>query len=162
MNDLLKTLAPAIATALGGPLAGVAIKFLSDKLGVPVESVTETVAGMTGDQLIKMKELDLEFKKHLEDNNIKMVLAQTDINAKEAESSSIFVAGWRPFVGWICGTAFGYVGLVEPFLRFVATVVFNYTGTFPVIDTSLTMQVLFGLLGLGALRSLDKKNGVAA
>lgn len=161
MNEILKSIAPAIATALGGPLAGVAIKFLADKLGVPAESVTSAVAGMTGDQLIKMKELDLEFKKHLEDNNIKLVLAQTEINLEEAKSSNWFISGWRPYVGWICGTAFGYVGLVEPFLRFVATVIFGYTGAFPVIDTSLTMQVLFGLLGLGALRSLDKKNGVS-
>lgn len=162
MLELLKSIAPTLATALGGPLAGMAVEFIAGKLGVSVDKVQETLAGMTPADLIKMKELDLEFKKHLEDNNIKLVLAQTEINLEEAKSSNWFISGWRPYVGWICGTAFGYVGLVEPFLRFVATVIFGYTGTFPVIDTSLTMQVLFGLLGLGTLRSLDKKNGVAS
>ena len=51
--------------------------------------------------------------------------------------------------------------LVEPIMRFAAQVGFHYTGAFPVIDTALTMQVLFGILGLGALRSYDKKNGAA-
>jgi hypothetical protein len=55
-----------------------------------------------------------------------------------------------------------YASLFEPIMRFVATVVFKYSGTFPVIDTSLTTQVLVGLLGLGALRSVDKFNGVAS
>jgi len=86
---------------------------------------------------------------------------QQDINKQEAASISVFVAGWRPFVGWVCGVAFAYAAIGEPMARFVATVFYHYTGTFPQIDTALTMQTLFGLLGLGAMRSWEKGKGVA-
>lgn len=86
--------------------------------------------------------------------------AQIDTNTEEAKHSSLFVAGWRPFVGWVGGLGFAYAAIVEPAMRFAATL-YGYSGTFPVIDTSLTMQVLFGILGLGALRTYEKKNLVA-
>lgn len=87
---------------------------------------------------------------------------QLDVDKIEAASSNVFVSGWRPFIGWICGVSLAYVGLIEPIGRFVAQVIFHYAGVFPIIDTNLTMQVLLGMLGLGALRSYDKKNGVAS
>ena len=91
-----------------------------------------------------------------------MIKTQTDINLKEAEHKSIWVSGWRPFVGWVCGGGLLYVSLVEPFFRFIAAVVFGYDGVFPVIDTTLTMQVLMGVLGLGIMRSREKEKGVAS
>lgn len=85
---------------------------------------------------------------------------QLEINKVEAASSNIFVAGGRPFIMWVCGISFAYVSLVEPLLRFVTTVFFGYTGAFPVINTDLTLQVLFGILGLGAMRTTEKIKGV--
>lgn len=90
------------------------------------------------------------------------LLGQLEINKEEAKSSSVFVAGWRPFVGWTCGTALAYAAIVEPVMRFGTTVWLGYSGTFPVIDTDLTLQVLMGLLGLGAMRSFEKHKGVAS
>ena len=87
---------------------------------------------------------------------------QVDINKEEAKSSSVWVAGARPFIMWVCGLAFAYATIVEPVLRFAAQVWFGYRGAFPVIDTNLTMQVLFGILGLGVMRSYDKKSGTAS
>lgn len=87
---------------------------------------------------------------------------QIDINKEEAKSASLFVSGWRPFVGWVCGLSFCYAAILEPILRFTATVLYNYTGSFPVIDTTITMQVLFGILGLGAMRMNEKVKGVAS
>jgi len=89
------------------------------------------------------------------------ISGQMDINKVEAASSSIFVSGWRPFCGWICGFGLGYVAIIEPIARLVATLV-GYSGSFPQIDTTLTMQVLLGMLGMGGLRSLDKAKGVAS
>jgi hypothetical protein len=66
------------------------------------------------------------------------------------------VAGWRPAVGWIGAFGLGYAAVLEPVIRFVAVVAFGYAGKFPVIDTSITMQVLFGILGLGAYRTFEK------
>ena len=76
-------------------------------------------------------------------------------------ASYLIVAGWRPFAGWVCGIGLAYVSIIEPIARLVATLV-GYTGAFPAIDTTLTMQVLLGMLGMGGLRTLDKIKGVAA
>lgn len=85
---------------------------------------------------------------------------QLDINKIEAASGVTWVSGWRPFVGWVGGAAFAYATVLEPLLRFAAATMFGYKGVFPVIDSNLTMQVLFGILGLGAFRTYEKKNGV--
>lgn len=86
---------------------------------------------------------------------------QIDVNKIEAGNSNVFVSGWRPFVGWVCGASLAYSAILEPVSRFIAQVVFKYIGAFPVVDTTITLQVLLGLLGLGALRSYDKKQGTA-
>jgi len=92
------------------------------------------------------------------DAHVKLMVGQMEVNKIEAASDNIFKSGWRPFVGWVCGASLLYVGILEPIARFIATM-YDYTGGFPVIDTSLTIQVLMGMLGLGAMRSFDKKSG---
>jgi hypothetical protein len=82
--------------------------------------------------------------------------AQAAINLEESKSESLFVAGWRPFVGWVCGFALAYAAIFEPFMSWTARLLHS-TAVFPVLDTTITMQVLIGLLGLGAYRSYDKK-----
>ena len=160
-SDILKDIAPTLATALGGPLAGAAVSFLSSKLGVDPAVVQQTVAGMTADQLVQMKQMDLDFQKFMADNGIKLDLAQVEVNKQEAASLNVFVAGWRPAVGWICGVGLAYAAILEPLARFVTQVGFHYAGAFPAIDTSLTLQVLMGMLGLGAMRSVEKVKGAA-
>jgi hypothetical protein len=88
------------------------------------------------------------------------LVGQLDINKIEAGHQSVFVAGWRPFIGWVCGIALAYAALFEPIMRFVAKVGFAYNGEFPVIDHDITMQVLLGLLGLGAYRTYERVQGV--
>ena len=89
-----------------------------------------------------------------------MIQGQLEINKVEAGNQSVFVAGWRPFIGWVCGISLAYAALFEPVMRFVAKVGFSYTGEFPVIDHDITLQVLFGLLGLGAYRTYERVQGV--
>ena len=103
----------------------------------------------------------LALLKMQQDGELAAISGQMEINKVEAGSSSVFVAGWRPFAGWVCGLGLAYVSILEPILRLTATLV-GYTGEFPVIDTTLTMQVLLGMLGMGGLRTLDKIKGVAA
>ena len=87
-------------------------------------------------------------------------LAKLQIQTNIAEAAgNWFTAGWRPCVGWVCGAGLAYAALIEPFARFIAKVGFGYTGEFPVIDTTLTMQILMGMLGLGAMRSVEKVKG---
>jgi len=104
----------------------------------------------------------LELLKMQQDGDLAVMTAQTDINKVEAQSTNLFVSGWRPFIGWVCGAALVYAALLEPLARFIARVLFTYTGDFPVIDTTLTLQILLGLLGLAGMRSWEKKEGVAA
>ena len=157
MLEILKAIAPGVATALGGPLAGMAAGWLASKLGVPADQVQATIAGMKPDDLLKMKEIDIEFQKFMAENGIKLDLAQIAVNQEAARSTNWFVAGGRPFILWTCGVAFAYATILEPLLRFLAQVGVGYNGAFTAIDTSLTMQVLLGLLGLSGLRTYEKR-----
>ena len=133
-----------------------------------VGSIIEAVGKVAGDLITTDKErmeMEIEQRKlDLEEKKLNMAgdMAQIEVNKEEAKSSSLFVSGWRPFIGWGCGIAFIYSALIEPVCRFVAMTVFMYNGAFPTIDTDLTMQVMLGMLGLGAMRSYEKKSGVAA
>lgn len=89
-------------------------------------------------------------------------MAQIAVNTEEAKNANLFVSGWRPFVGWIGGLGLAYVAILEPLARFLAVVYFKYDGGFPEIDTTISLQVLLGMLGLGGLRSLEKVKGVAS
>ena len=109
---------------------------------------------------------DTELKGKLEaaaseiNNSYQLQLSQLEINKVEAGSTSLFVAGWRPAIGWVCGVSLLYAALVEPIARFIATVLFTYTGLFPIINTELTLQILLGLLGLAGMRSYEKSKGI--
>ena len=103
----------------------------------------------------------LALLKMQQDGELAAISGQMEINKIEAASSSVFVAGWRPFAGWTCGIGLAYVSIIEPIARLIATLL-GYEGAFPAIDTTLTMQVLLGMLGMGGLRTLDKIKGVAA
>lgn len=165
MNDLIQ-LAPTILGFLGGPaggLAGAGLQWLAGKMGATAPTVTEIQKALDGfkpEDQIALRKLDIEFQEFCAANGIKVDLAQIAVNQEEAKSSSLFVSGWRPYTGWICGNALAYVAIVEPIARFVATLN-GYHGAFPAIDTTLTMQVLLGMLGLGYLRTKDKQNGTA-
>lgn len=158
VGDILKAVAPGIATALFGPLAGAAISFIASKFGTEAtaEAVNQRLANLTAADMVRMKELDLEFQQNMAEIGIKLQLAQIGVNTEEAKSENLFVAGWRPAVGWVGAIGLAYVAVLEPIGRFIAKVGFSYTGSFPVIDTSLTMQVLSGLIGFGIMRSFDK------
>ena len=82
MNDLLKSLAPLLGTAIAGPFGGIAASFIADKLGVPektVQAVTEALGNVTPEQAVQVRAAEVEFKKWLADNDLKREqLAYTD------------------------------------------------------------------------------------
>ena len=110
-------------------------------------------------ELRKLEELKQQGKVKELEFQVQLMVGQMQINQKEAESKSLFVAGWRPFCGWCGGLGLAYATIIEPIARFIAKIN-GYTGEFPVLDTTLTMQILMGMLGLGIMRSFDKKNKV--
>ena len=85
---------------------------------------------------------------------------QREINRVEAASGSLFVAGWRPAIGWVCACALGFQYLVRPLLAWAAGVWWPQLPGLPGIDEAL-WQLMFGMLGLGGLRSFEKTRGVA-
>jgi|TARA_R110000796_G_scaffold214551_2_gene330498 hypothetical protein len=109
-------------------------------------------------EIRKLQELHQKGDLAVLNAEVQLLLGQINVNATEASHKSIFVAGWRPFVGWVCGFGLLYASVIEPLMRFIATVN-DYTGTFPVLDTTITMQVLLGMLGLGLMRTKEKEKG---
>lgn len=86
--------------------------------------------------------------------------AQADINKIEASSVSIFVAGWRPFIGWVCGLGLLYGTIGKPVIELVVRI-FGYQGELPVIDSATLQTTMFGMLGLGAMRTVEKVRSAA-
>ncbi len=95
------------------------------------------------------------------DAELRMAMGQLEINKEEAKSPSLWVSGWRPAVGWTGAAGLAYAAILEPLARFVATVA-GYHGAFPELDTTITMQILFAILGVGGLRTFEKSKGVAS
>ena len=87
-------------------------------------------------------------------------LAQIEINKQDAAHKSMFVAGWRPFVGWTTGVALAYHFVLSPILAFVL-VLAGVDTELPSFDFSQLSTILMGMLGLGGLRSYEKMKGVS-
>lgn len=84
---------------------------------------------------------------------------QLAINEAEASNSSLFVSGWRPWLGWVCGTAFAYHYVMQPLLAFLLAAI-GHPVTLPVFNMDALITVLFGMLGLGGMRTFEKVKGV--
>jgi hypothetical protein len=87
---------------------------------------------------------------------------QADINLEEAKNPNVFVSGWRPFIGWICGFSLFYNYIFFPFYAYTAKLFYPAAPAMPSLDNGELISLLFALLGLAGFRSMDKKNGVAA
>ena len=90
-----------------------------------------------------------------------MSKAQTEINAVEAQSSNLFVSGWRPCVGWVCASAFAWQFVGQPFFSFFYTLATSHPAPVIALDHDALNTVLFGLLGLVGARSWERVRGVA-
>lgn len=91
-----------------------------------------------------------------------LVQGQLEINKVEAQHRSIFVAGWRPGIGWVCGAALAWNFIVLPLVQWGAFLASYDLGSAPRLDTDELVTVLMGMLGLGGLRTYEKKLGVAS
>ena len=115
-----------------GPVAGLLDKFIEDK-----------------DQKNALAhEISTMAERHAQE----LAQGQLEVNKVEAAHKSLFVAGWRPAIGWICGLALMYSTILAPILGIWFTV--------PPVDSSLLTTVLMGMLGLGGLRTIEKAKGV--
>lgn len=94
------------------------------------------------------------------DADLKIATGQMAVNQVEAASTSLFVSGWRPFIGWICGAAFAYKFVLAPAVAFALTA-YGRPIELPVLDFTEMSTVLLGMLGIGGLRTIEKIKGVA-
>ena len=86
--------------------------------------------------------------------------AQIAVNKEEASHASMFVSGWRPAVGWVCCAGLASNYLLVPFANFGLSVA-GSGYVVPTLDLSEMMPVLLGMLGLGAMRTVEKTKDVA-
>jgi len=131
----------AILSALIGPVTGLLDKFVEDK-----------------DQKAALAhEISTMADRHAQE----LALAQVEVNKAEAASSSVWKGGWRPFVGWVCGTAFAYHFVIQPLAIFGLAAYGMEVPELPNFEMGQLMTVLMGMLGLGGLRSFEKYKHVA-
>ena len=103
----------------------------------------------------------LELFKLQQNGELAAMTAQTDINKAEATSGSMFVAGWRPSVGWVCSAALFFQFIVAPTIQWGMAIA-DRTVTLPALDTGTLIALLMSMLGVGGMRTLEKLNGVAS
>ena len=122
------------------PVTGLLDKFIEDK-----------------DQKNKLAhEISTMAERHAQE----LAKGQLEINKAAAQSRNIFVAGWRPFIGWTCGVAMAYNYVIHPIMIFVLAQL-DYLVALPALDLGEMMPVLMGMLGLGGLRSFEKYKGIS-
>lgn len=88
------------------------------------------------------------------------MMGQIATNTAEAANTNLFVAGWRPAIGWIGAVGIGYSCVLEPMMNWFATVIFHYHGTFPTLETGQLYGLVTGMLGFGTMRAVEKIKGV--
>jgi len=110
-----------------------------------------------GNERARAKE---ELEKGLVDAANQVMLAQTKINEAEARHKSIFVAGWRPFIGWVCGVGICWSMVAQPVAQW-AMIAWGDGTELPTIDTSYLMELVTAMLGMSGLRTFEKMRGVA-
>lgn len=128
--------------------------FLSKLIG---ESVTETAKGVADvvDKFVETPDEKAAFKTVMAKMAQEPGLAQVELNKIGAAHRSIFVAGWRPAVGWICALGLVNAFLINPWIQWV-------TGNpGPELPLSIMMELVLGMLGLAGLRTVEKLSGRA-
>src|SRR3990167_9327896 len=126
------------------------MSFISDILTSPLNPL-HTIFGII-DKIIPDRDAAEKAKQQAqaayEAGELQKELAQLTVNMEEAKSSSLFVAGWRPFIGWVCGSAFLYHFILQPLFIFAAGIL-GHPVPVPSFDIGSLMTVLMGMLGLG-------------
>jgi hypothetical protein len=112
------------------------------------------------DKFIPDKDLKAKLEFELVKGLQTIDMAQIEVNKEEAKHKSLFVSGWRPFIGWCCGVALCYHAICVPLLQAICEA-FGLTVSFPSFDLEALYPILLGMIGLSASRSYEKRYGVA-
>ncbi len=123
----------------------------------PIFDIGKTILDRFVPDPEKKAAAELERVKMAADGELKQIIAQLEINAKEAAHPSIFVAGWRPFFGWAGGVGFVYSVMLQPMLAWYSSV--KGWPAPPALNIDLLWVVITGMLGIGGLRTFEKSRG---
>ncbi len=118
-----------------------------DKLIEPVSNIL--------DKFVADKDLKLKLSHELEKEIVYLNRAQIELNKVEASHENVFVAGWRPFIGWACGVALVYHFLIEPIIQYILIINGSEFGT-PEFDFSQLSTIVMAMLGMSSLRTYEK------
>ena len=102
----------------------------------------------------------LELLKMQQSGDLAIITGQMEVNKEEAKSASVFVSGWRPFIGWVCGMACAWNWIGLPVVK-AGLLVAGHSLDLRPADLTEMLPVLMGMLGLGGLRTIEKLNGQA-
>lgn len=115
-------------------------------------------AAITGKEILDPnKQAELELK--LLEAEASLSNAQTDINKIEAAHKSLFIAGWRPWIGWVCGFAIAWHFILSPVVSWIL-ILAGSTVALPVLEVGMLINLVLAMLGLGGLRTFEKYKGV--
>ena len=126
-------------------------------LGI-VESVVG-VAGKVLDKFVEDKDLKRKLEAELKSQIISLDLAQAQANIEQAKHSSVFIAGARPAIMWICAFGLGWQFIFQPVTLWLFAA-FNSNIVLPMFETEGLMPLTLSLLGLGSMRSFEKYKGI--
>jgi hypothetical protein len=122
------------------------------------------VGGKLIDKLIPDPKQKAEAIQKLEElrqkGDLDVIAGQMNVNAIEAANPKLFVSGWRPFIGWVCGSALAFQLVLGPMIVW-GSILAKHPVSPPVMQTELLTTLLIGMLGLGGMRTVEKLNGVA-
>ena len=128
---------------------GILSKLIGGAATEPITAIGNIVTGIFGDKGEKLTHQEVMARIAMQPT-----LVQAEINKVEAQHRSIFVAGWRPFIGWVCGVGLAYNFMGHPIASIWVT-------EMPPIDTTGLYNLVLALLGLGSLRTVEKTQGRA-
>lgn len=132
------------------------VDFSLGDIGQVLVRAREAITGERITDPTELAKIDLELAKMQEAVNT----GQIEINKIEAAHKSLFVAGWRPFIGWVCGFAIAYAFVAQPLIEWAVRLYGSDIAT-PVINTDTLYQLVIAMLGLAGLRTYEKKTGVS-
>jgi len=101
----------------------------------------------------------LEAEATLLQASIEEMKGQVSINVEEAKNPSVFVAGWRPAIGWSCALAFAFLYVIAPVVQWIAQM-YGVVILLPKFDADSLMSLTFGMLGIAGFRTFEKVKGV--
>lgn len=131
------------------------VDFSLGDVGSVFKDIREAITGKGIEDPNKKAEIELKL------NQLEHALkqGQIEINKAEANSANWFVAGWRPYIGWIGGTALAYTFILSPLIQWGCKI-YGINIEPPVLDTGMLFNLVLAMLGLGGMRTFEKIKNV--